>query len=141
MPFYQYHRQLRSRAWSLLYYQLLGVAGICLTIGLLVDWFSAYSGLVGGMIAVIANLFFASKLLKHSGASNSKKIVSSFYRGEFQKLIITALLFAFTINYLPLSYGAFFLVYSASHLCFWVASAMPWTKFKSTSFTVAEQNS
>ncbi len=64
-------------------------------------WFSqgsvvGYSGLCGGLIAWLPNLYFAHKAFRFSGARAAQAIVRSFYAGEAGKLILTAVLFALT---------------------------------------------
>ena len=53
-----------------------------------------YSGLCGGLIAWLPNLYFAHKAFRFSGARAAQSIVRSFYAGEAGKLILTAVLFA-----------------------------------------------
>lgn len=55
---------------------------------------SGYSGLCGGLIAWLPNLYFAHKAFRFSGARAAQNIVRSFYAGEAGKLILTAVLFA-----------------------------------------------
>jgi len=55
---------------------------------------SGYSGLCGGLIAWLPNLYFAHKAFRFSGARAAQSIVRSFYAGEAGKLILTAALFA-----------------------------------------------
>ena len=55
---------------------------------------SGYSGLCGGLIAWLPNLYFAHKAFRFSGARAAQSIVRSFYAGEAGKLILTAVLFA-----------------------------------------------
>ncbi|MES2819328.1 MAG: F0F1 ATP synthase subunit I [Pseudomonadota bacterium] len=57
---------------------------------------SGYSGLCGGLIAWLPNLYFAHKAFRFSGARAAQSIVRSFYAGEAGKLILTAVLFALT---------------------------------------------
>ncbi|WP_028241485.1 F0F1 ATP synthase subunit I [Stutzerimonas azotifigens] len=57
---------------------------------------AGYSGLCGGMIAFLPNLYFARKAFRFSGARAAQSIVRSFYAGEAGKLVLTAVLFALT---------------------------------------------
>ncbi len=57
---------------------------------------SGYSGLCGGLIAWVPNLYFAHKAFRFGGARAAQAIVRSFYAGEAGKLILTAALFALT---------------------------------------------
>src|SRR5690606_2935274 len=55
---------------------------------------AGYSGLCGGLIVWLPNLYFAHKAFRFSGARAAQSIVRSFYAGEAGKLILTAVLFA-----------------------------------------------
>lgn len=55
---------------------------------------AGYSGLLGSLIALLANVFFAYKAFRYFGARSSKAIVQSFWSGEMGKQILTAALFA-----------------------------------------------
>lgn len=55
---------------------------------------AGYSGLIGGLIALLANLYFAYKAFRYFGARSIKAVVQSFWSGEMGKLILTAVLFA-----------------------------------------------
>ena len=57
---------------------------------------AGYSGLCGGLIAWLPNLYFAHKAFRFSGARAAQAIVRSFYAGEAGKLVLTAVLFALT---------------------------------------------
>lgn len=59
---------------------------------------SAYSGLIGGLICVLANSFFASQAFRYAGARNAKRIVQSFLTGEIGKFIIVIGLFALSFG-------------------------------------------
>ena len=70
---------------------------ILLAVAALYGWrgaVSGYSGLCGGLIAWLPNLYFAHKAFRFSGARAAQSIVRSFYAGEAGKLILTAVLFA-----------------------------------------------
>ncbi|MDK1397555.1 F0F1 ATP synthase subunit I, partial [Pseudomonas protegens] len=57
---------------------------------------AGYSGLCGGLIALLPNVYFAHRAFRFSGARAAQAIVRSFYAGEAGKLILTAVLFALT---------------------------------------------
>ena len=80
---------------------------------------SGYSGLCGGLIAWLPNLYFARKAFRYSGARAAQAIVHSFYAGEMGKLILTAVLFALTFAGVkpldaPAVFGVFLLTQSVS---------------------------
>lgn len=55
---------------------------------------AGYSGFLGGLIAWIANWYFALKAFRYFGARSIRAVVQSFWSGEMGKLILTAALFA-----------------------------------------------
>lgn len=76
---------------------------------------SGYSGLCGGLIAWLPNMYFAHKAFRFTGARAAQAIVRSFYAGEAGKLILTAALFTLTFaGVKPLDalavFGVFFLI-------------------------------
>ena len=76
---------------------LAQLAVILLAAAALFGWrgaVSGYSGLCGGLIAWLPNLYFAHKAFRFSGARAAQSIVRSFYAGEAGKLSLTAVLFA-----------------------------------------------
>lgn len=71
---------------------------------------AAVSAILGGLVYIIPNAYFALTLFKHQGARAAKQIVKGFYKGEALKLILTILLFT-----------AVFLLYRVSPLAFFVS--------------------
>lgn len=55
---------------------------------------AGYSALLGGMIALLPNVYFTYKAFRYFGARSVKAIVQSFWSGAMGKLILTAALFA-----------------------------------------------
>lgn len=55
---------------------------------------AGYSDLIGGLIAFLANLYFAQKAFRFFGARSTGAIVRAMWSGEMGKLILTAALFA-----------------------------------------------
>ncbi|HKS15147.1 MAG TPA: F0F1 ATP synthase subunit I [Pseudomonas sp.] len=83
---------------------------------------SGYSGLCGGLIAWLPNVYFAWKAFRFSGARAAQAIVRSFYAGEAGKLILTAVLFALTFaGVKPLAPLAVFGVFVLTLLVSWFA--------------------
>ena len=81
---------------------------------------ASYSGLCGGLIVWLPNLYFAHKAFRFSGARAAQAIVRSFYAGEAGKLILTAVLFALTFaGVKPLSALAVFGVFVLTQSVGW----------------------
>jgi len=55
-------------------------------------WIAAYSALSGGLIATLANAWFAVKVFSNQ-CNEPIKLVRGFYQGEIYKIILTAALF------------------------------------------------
>lgn len=82
---------------------------------------SASSMLIGGLVSATPNLYFASVLFRYHGAQASKKIVSSFYKGEAMKLLLTFGLFAVVFKYLNVVPLVFFAGFIVAQMMFWFA--------------------
>ena len=69
----------------------------------------AYSGAIGGGIAVIGNILVARKVFIEYRAQNPGSLLASCYTAEIQKIIIIAILFASAIIWIDvLSYATLF---------------------------------
>ncbi len=58
------------------------------------DLTAGYSALLGGLTALLPNVFFAYKAFRFFGARSAKDIVLSIWSGAMGKWILTAVLFA-----------------------------------------------
>ena len=74
--------------------QLLFCLMAALVMFLLIDGVASYSILLGGLISIVPNGYFAWKVFRFRGARNTPLIVKSFYAGETGKLIMTGVFFA-----------------------------------------------
>ena len=74
--------------------QLLFCLMAALVMFLLIDGVASYSILLGGLISIVPNGYFAWKVFRFRGARNTPLIVKSFYAGETGKLIMTGGFFA-----------------------------------------------
>ncbi|WP_434772939.1 F0F1 ATP synthase subunit I [Pseudomonas entomophila] len=117
--------RLPFHRWAV--FPVLAAQCIVLLLAAVVLWqwqgvISGYSGLCGGLIAWLPNLYFAWKAFRFSGARAAQAIVKSFYAGEAGKLIITAVLFALTFaGVKPLAPLAVFGVFVLTQLVSWFA--------------------
>ena len=90
---------------------------------------AGYSGLCGGLIAWLPNLYFAHKAFRFSGARAAQAIVRSFYAGEAGKLVLTAVLFALTFaGVKPLEPLAVFGVFVLTQLVNWFSPLLMKTR-------------
>ena len=75
-------------------------------------WVAAYSALLGGLIALLANAYFAYQAFRYFGARSAKAIVQSIWAGAMGKWIIASVLFALTfVGVQPLAPMALFIGY------------------------------
>ncbi|TWH64267.1 ATP synthase protein I [Azomonas agilis] len=84
----------RLPVFRVLLAQALIALSAALVCGVFFGFVAGYSGLLGGLIAWVANLYFAYKAFRYFGARSVGAVVQSFWAGEIGKLILTAALFA-----------------------------------------------
>jgi ATP synthase protein I len=85
---------------------------------------AAYSVLWGGMICVLANLYFARKLFASTGALAANKILQAFYWGEAVKLTLTLFLFFIGFKFGSVIPLMLLMGYIVAQISFWLASLM-----------------
>lgn len=86
-----FHRQPMFRV---IVFQAVVTFLIGLLFWLAQGWVAAYSAWLGGLTAVLPNVYFTYKAFQYFGARSIAVIVQSFWAGQMGKLILTALLFA-----------------------------------------------
>lgn len=79
----------------LLQVSLLSLVSACV---LLVDTTVAKSTLLGGLISVLPNAWFARMAFRHRGARAAPAVSSAFKRGEAGKFVLTVSLFAIVFS-------------------------------------------
>lgn len=80
-------------------------------------WTAAWSLLLGGMISIIPNAYFAYRVFRESGARVMEKVVKDSYLGEMGKLILAAAGFAVVFSKVePLEEAFLFTGFMAMHL-------------------------
>lgn len=83
----------RPRIFRVSGIQVIALLGSCLLIWVF-DQAVALAFALGGLIAIIANLYFAAYAFRYAGARSTALIARSFYRGEAGKFTLTLLGFA-----------------------------------------------
>jgi ATP synthase protein I len=87
----------------------LGATALISVLVLPLGWVYTYSALIGGLIAALANGYFATRIFRPYRAQEPEKLVFSFYGAEIKKLLLTGLMFVGAILWIdPLSIGALF---------------------------------
>ncbi len=82
---------------------------------------AASSALLGGVVCIVPNAFFAGKLFKYQGARSAKQIVNSFYKGEALKIALSIILFTLVFVWIKITPLAFFLSYIIILMTHWFA--------------------
>ena len=80
-------------------------------IGLVWGFSHAFSAFLGGMICVVANLFFAGKLFLSRRNVCPDKILQNFYRSEVMKLVFTIAMFVMVFVLVKINFLIFILIY------------------------------
>ncbi|MCW8399096.1 F0F1 ATP synthase subunit I [Legionella sp. PATHC038] len=116
------NKQLSKRGIVRLWYVQSGVtlvfAALC---ALVYGTNAASSALLGGVVCIVPNAYFASKLFKYQGARSAKQIVNSFYKGEALKIIISIFLFTAVFLLFKITPLAFFVSYIMIQMTHWFA--------------------
>lgn len=81
---------------------------------------SAWSAATGGLISIVTTAFFALRIFIRGSDAPLNVIVRSFYAGEVQKLILTAVLFYAVIKWMNVSFLPLFIAYAATLLMYWL---------------------
>ncbi len=88
---------------------------------LLLDTTAALSALVGGLISIGPNAYFARWAFRFSGARAAGDVARSFYRGEAGKFLSTAVLFAGAFALIkPINPAVLFLTYMFMMALNWI---------------------
>ena len=104
-----FHRQPMFRV---IVFQAVVTGLIGLLFLLTQGWVAAYSAWLGGLTALLPNVFFTYKAFQYFGARSIAVIIQSFWAGQMGKLILTAVLFAVLfLGVKPLNVLAVFIGY------------------------------
>jgi ATP synthase protein I len=80
-------------------------------------WTAAYSALTGGMIATLANAWFAIKIFAGRQTQEPAVVLRSFYWGELNKILFTCAMFvAAFVLIRPVNAAALLAVYFFVHM-------------------------
>jgi ATP synthase protein I len=120
LSFESINRQTARQATGFIIAQL---AATIILSGILLGWFwpngltAAYSALTGGMIATLANAWFALKIFGNSKSTDPAAVLRGFYWGELNKIIFTCAMFvgAFVLIR-PVNAAALLAVYFFVHM-------------------------
>jgi len=106
----------RRQAFRFILAQLL-TTFVLSAILLIFDCVVAYSSLVGGLIATLANAWFAIKVFRPEPAVAAETLLTTFYVGEIYKFILTGTMFIIAFVLIkPLSVAALLTTYFITHM-------------------------
>jgi ATP synthase protein I len=101
--------------------QLRLSACVSLMIWALCGLSSARSTLLGGLVCLLPQAWFARALFREQRARFSQQILKSAYRGEAIKLLMSATMFAVVFRWVDVVPVMFFAGYFLVHVTFWFA--------------------
>ncbi len=109
-------RASRRQAFRFVLAQLL-ITFVLSAILLIYDCVVAYSSLAGGLIATLANAWFAIKVFRVSPTVVAETLLTTFYVGEIYKFVLTGALFIIAFVLIkPLSVVALLITYFIVHM-------------------------
>ncbi len=80
-----------------------------------------YAAFAGGLIAVLPNFVFVTLAFSYSGASQTDKVLKSFYWGEAVKLLLTIVLFSLAFSQMKAAFMPIFVGYVLCLMVHWTA--------------------
>jgi ATP synthase protein I len=101
--------------------QLRFCAVASVLVWILFDVSAARSALLGGLVCLVPQAWFARILFRDQRARFSQQILKRAYRGEAIKLLMSATLFAVVFRWVDVVPVMFFAGYFLIHVTFWFA--------------------
>lgn len=80
---------------------------------------AGYSALLGGVVWLLPNLYFAHQVFSRIGTA--KQILWLFYRAEIIKLLLSAILFIVVCKFARIEIVPLLIGYMAAQMMFWLA--------------------
>lgn len=112
----QQNQLSRQQAFRFIITQLLATIMLS-TMLLVVDRVVAYSSLLGGLIATLANAWFATKVFRVKPTVKAETLLTTFYVGEIYKFIFTGAMFIIAFVLIkPISVVALLVTYFFIHM-------------------------
>lgn len=111
---------VQQEAYQLVLLQLFCVLILAISALLFHGPTSGFSVLMGGLAYGLPNLIFVWRVFRYSGARQMGLFVMAFFAGEMGKLILSAILFLFIVNYLPVSLLSVLVGFIGAIVSFWI---------------------
>ena len=110
------HNQAQQAARRFILAQLITTIVLSVTL-LIYDFTVAYSALAGGLIATLANAWFAIKVFRIKPEETPETVLAMFYIGETGKFVFTAAMFVIAFVLIkPLNVVVFLGIYFLIHI-------------------------
>ena len=116
-----YSRLPQSVVYKFILLQIIVSILLALFVWLVADFRASYSVATAGLICVISNSFFTSRVFRHRGARAAKHFLFAFLSGEILKLVLLGCLFIIAVSYLHILIGPFLLGLFVNLFIFWLA--------------------
>lgn len=124
-------KRIQSEAFTLVFWQLVGVCILAIIAWLLENQHVAISVLAGGMAYGLPNLIFVWLVFRFVGAQQMTQFLSAFYFGEVIKLILAGILFLIIVNYLSVSLLSVLVGFIGAIVSFWIVCMWHFSKRRS----------
>lgn len=112
----QLNRASRQQVFRFIAVQLL-TTFVLSAILLFFDCVAAYSSLAGGLIATLANAWFAIKVFRVKSTVSAETLLTTFYVGEIYKFVFTGTMFIVVFVLIePISVVALLVTYFLIHM-------------------------
>ncbi len=112
----QQHQRSRQQVFRFILTQLM-VTIVLSVILLFFDRIVAYSSLAGGLIATLANTWFAIKVFRVKSTVAAETLLTTFYVGEIGKFVFTGAMFIIAFILIkPISVVALLVTYFVIHI-------------------------
>ena len=112
------HCQRRSVVWRVIFSQAVTTVLVA-AVGFVWGSVVALSLLLGGLVSVLPNAYFAYRLFARPGVAAARSVVQDFYRGAAGKFVLTIVLFALVFSCIrtvsPLALFVAFILVNAVH--------------------------
>ena len=112
--------QAQHNAYRVIGFQFL-FAVILVLCWSFVSLFFATSAMLGALVCILPNLYFAYRFFARARGKTPRQIVKTFYASELVKLCMSGILIAFVLAQVKVALLAFFTGFFGAHMGFWLA--------------------
>ncbi len=92
------NQAIRNKAYWLILVQVVLVLVAAVIVLLTMNLKTAYSLLLGGLVSILPNFYFARRLFRPVFVSKARQLLLNFYRNEVIKLILMGVLFVIILK-------------------------------------------